>query len=265
MSEPEFKSSQQRVANELRRAELLGRQGQWAAADACYTTALELDETAGSRLAFGTSLATREQYHDALCRLTEALDLAAQSGDRAVLGATYHNLAAIYRELGDNDLARRFQQRAILQLDDCRGIDLLGLANDAWLSGRSEVATCLASSCTELDWDESEVDSVMLEAQATLATTMGISEDPRQGIRSLIQVYRRHRAENEVRLMGIDLLNLSTLLSELGWYQAEMNFVRQAISHFDQAPAPVSANRARQNLALLERMQTLRDFDPSMN
>ena len=65
--------------------------------------------------------------------------------------------------------------------------------------------------------------------------------------------------------MGIDLLNLATLLSELGWHRAEMNFVRRAISHFDQAPAPVSALKARQNLALLERMQSLRDFDPSMN
>lgn len=264
MSEPEFKFSIQ-VMNELRRAEFLGLQGQWAEADACYLAAIELDRTSGSRIAFGTSLAHREQYHGALCCLTDALDQASKAGDREALGVIYHNLAAIYRELGDYDLARRFQQRSILQLDDCRPVDLLGLANDAWLSGRSEIATCLASSCTELDSDGDELDCVLLEAQATLAITVGLAEDPRQGIRSLIQIYRQHRAANDVRLMGVDLLNLSALLSELGWYRAEMNFVRRAISLFDQAPAPVSAVKARQTLGLLERMQSLRNFDPSMN
>lgn len=263
MSEPEFKLSMQ-VTNELRRAEQLGLQGQWTEADARYSAAIKLDKTPGSRIAFGSSLASREQYNGALCCLAEALDQASKSGDREALGVIYHNLAAIYRELGDYDLARRFQQRSILQLDDCRAVDLLGLANDAWLSRRSEMASCLASSCTELDSDD-ELDSVLLEAQATLAITVGLAEDPRQGIRSLIQVYRQHRAANDVRLMGIDLLNLSALLSELGWYRAEMDFVRRAISLFDQAPAPVSAVKARQTLGLLERMHSLRNFDPSKN
>lgn len=265
MSEPETNSSMQRVTNELRRAEQFALQGRWAEADACYRAAIELDDTPASRIVFATSLSTREQYHAALCCLTEALDQASTTGDQKALGVIYHNLAAIYRELGDYDLARRFQQRSILQLDDCRAIDLLGLANDAWLSGRSEIATCLASSCTELDPDDDDVDSVVLEAQATLAVTMGVTEDPRQGIRALIQIYRHHRDANDVRSMGIDLLNLSALVSELGWYQTEMKFVRQAIGHFDQAPAPVSAGRARHNLAMLERMQSLRNFDPSMN
>lgn len=265
MSEPETNSSMQRVTNELRRAERLGLQGQWAEADACYRSAIELDGTPASRIAFAASLATREQYHDALCSLMDALDQASKSGDQQALGVIYHNLAAIYRELGDYDLARRFQQRSILQLEDCRAVDLLGLANDAWLSGRAEIATCLASSCTELDPEDDAVDFVALEAQATLAITMGVTEDPRQGIRALIQIYRHHRDANDMRSMGIDLLNLSALVSELGWYQTEMNFVRQAIGHFDQAPAPVSAVRARQNLALLERMQSLRNFDPSKN
>lgn len=264
MSEPESKLSIQ-VANELRQAELLGQQGQWVEADACYTAAIQLDPTPASRIAFGASLASRERYHGALCYLTEALDQASNSGDREALSVIYHNLAAIYRELGDFDLARRFQQRSILQLEDCRPVDLLGLANDAWLSRRSEIAECLASSCVELDSDGDELDSVLAEAQATLAVITGLAEDPRQGIRSLIQVYRQHRDANDMRLMGIDLLNLSALLSELGWYRAEMNFVRSAINHFDQAPAPVSAVKARQNLALLERMQSLRDFDASMN
>lgn len=263
MSDPEFKLSMQ-VTTELRRAELLGLQGQWLDAESHYAAAIQLDCTPVSRIAFGTSLASRELYHRALCCLTEAIDQASQVGAREALGVIYHNLAAIYRELGDYDLARRFQQRSILQLDDCRAVDLLALANDAWLSRRSEIATCLASSCTEIDSDD-EPDSVLLEAQATVAITTGLAEDPRQGIRALIQVYRQHREANDVRLMGIDLLNLSALLSEIGWYRAEMSFVRRAINLFDQAPAPVSAVKARQTLGLLERMQSLRNFDPSKN
>jgi hypothetical protein len=44
-----------------------------------------------------------------------------------------------------------------------------------------------------------------------------------------------------------------------------MACVRRAIRLFDQAPAPVSAAKARRILALLERMDSLRTFDSSRN
>jgi tetratricopeptide (TPR) repeat protein len=260
MSKPDFVSSQAATA-ELSRAEQLDSAGSWMAADSSYTKAVNLDTTPASRIAFGNSLATREQFHAAICQLTAALDMASAAGDREALGVIFHNLAGIYRELGDADLARRFQQRALLQMDDCGPSELLGLANDAWLSQRTELAACLASSCADLD-DEG---SLALEAQATYSVITAQTEDPRSGIRSLIRVYRQHQAVGAERLMGIDLLNLAVLLSAGARYQTEINMVRRAIRHFVKASAPVSAAKAGEVLANLQRMQSLREFDPSVN
>lgn len=252
-----------KVSKELNRAEILARNGAWEAADAIYSTAITVDASPASRIAFGASLATRERYNEAICQLTAGIDLATESGHREALGVIFHNLAAIYRELGDADLARRFQQQSLLQSDDCGPVELLGLANDAWLSRRTELAACLANSCVELDQDD--LVSEDLEALATVGVMSGLLEDPRQGIKSLIQIYRQHQSRNETRLAGIDLMNLAILCSEIGWYVAEARLVRRAIAHFDMAQAPVSASRARQLLAHLERLQSLRGFDPSLN
>ncbi len=252
-----------KVKRNLRSAERHALNGAWSDADACFQAAIESDATPVSRIAYAGSLTERERYHEAICLFTQAIDRASATGNREALGVIFHNLAVIYRELGDADLARRFQQRALLQLDDCGPAELLGLANDAWLSKRTELASCLAESCVELD-DDTEF-SVDLEAQATISTMSGLLDNPRDGIRSLIQVYRQHCSRNELRLAGIDLMNLAVLLAQIGWAHAEANMVRRAIGHFDSAPAPVSASRSRQVLAQLERIQSLSRFDPSWN
>lgn len=261
MSNPDSGFLSQTVG-ELRRAEGFGRSGRWTDADGCYASAVAIDLSPTSRIAFGSSLAMRERFNEAICQLTAAIDVATQTGDREALGVIFHNLAAIYRELGDADLARRFQQRALQQTDDCGPAELLGLANDAWVSRRSELAACLSASCADM---ENDGDDCEWEAQATLSVITGLAEHPREAIRSLIHVYRQHRAAAAERLMGIDLLNLAVLFSKVGWYRAEMKLVEQAIRHFEQAPAPVSAVRARQVLNTLRRMQSLRDFNPLAN
>ncbi len=261
MSKSDPDDSRTQALSQLRSAEVFACAGQWTDADRCYSNAVAIDESPASRLTYATSLAERESFHAAICQLTAALDMATQTGDREAVGNIFHNLAAIYREVGDADLARRFQQRAILQQDDCGPDELLGLANDAWLSRRTELAISLSASCTVLEEDC----EVGLEAHATAAVFGGLSEDPRSAIRTLIHVYRQHQAAGSNRLMGIDLLNLSALLCETGRHRTELNLVRQAIQHFDQAPAPVSAAKARGILKMLERMQSLREFDPSTN
>ncbi len=249
------------VISELQRAEVFACAGEWVNADQCYATAVAVDDSPQSRLTFANSLAERERYNEAICQLTAALDMASETGDREALGVIFHNLASIYRELGDADLARRFQQRAVLQMDDCGPDELLGLANDAWLSRRTELATSLAVGCTMLEEDS----EAALEAYATAAIFGGLVEDPRSAIRTLIHIYRQHQATGSNRLMGIDLLNLSALLCETGRHRTELNLVRQAVQHFDEAPAPASAAKARGVLKMLERMQSLREFDPSTN
>ena len=65
--------------------------------------------------------------------------------------------------------------------------------------------------------------------------------------------------------MGNDLLNLSALLGELGRHRGELACVRRAVACFDDAPAPVSAAKARRLMTYLERLRQLRQFDPSRN
>ena len=140
MTKPESAFSSSHVTWLLKWADDLVRNRSWNESDAVFQRAVELDVTPCSCIAYGCALAEQERFNEALCQITAALDIAQRSGDRHALATVYHNLAAIYRELGDNDLARRFQQRAISHADDCGPDELLGLANDAWLAERHELA-----------------------------------------------------------------------------------------------------------------------------
>ncbi len=264
MTNPEFKSASSQVEWLLNWASELVRTRSWSEADAVFQRATKVDPSPAGCIAYGCALAEQERFNEALCQLTAALDIAQKSGERAALATIYHNLAAVYRELGDNDLARRFQQRAIAMVDDCGPEELLGLANDAWRAERLEMAECLAGAAA--DFDEGGLHGEMnAEVEATLGLLTGFLTDPREGIRPLLRAYSRHRATGELRLMGNDLLNLSALLGELGRHRGEMACVRRAIACFDDAPAPISAAKARRLLGYLERLRQLRQFDPSRN
>jgi tetratricopeptide (TPR) repeat protein len=246
----------------LKWANDLVRTRSWNASDAIFLRAVAMDESPCSCIAYGCALAEQERFNEALCQMTAALDLAQYSGERSALASVYHNLAAIYRELGDIDLARRFQQRAISQMDDCGPDELLGLANDAWLAKRHELAECLAGTAANFDENSHEPSA---DIEATLGLLTGVLHDPSEGIRPLLRAYSRHKAAGELRLMGNDMLNLSALLGELGRHRGEMTGVRRAIACFDSAPAPVSAAKARRLMAYLERLRQIRQFDPSRN
>lgn len=248
-----------RATRNRQQAELLTRQRKWAEADEFFAAAVADDDSPHSCIDYACALVAQERYHDAIQQMTGALDRASVTGDREALAAIFHNFASIYRDLGDFDLARRFQRRAIAQVDDCGPEELLGLANDAWVSGRWEAAELLAASAADLD------ETTLVEAQGMLGVVTGMNGDPRDGIRSLLQVYRAHQAHGDYRGMGADLLNLSLLFGELGRHRGEMSLARRAIRCFEFAPAPVSAEKARRMLAALEKLQSVRDFDPSRN
>lgn len=244
-------------------ADELVRARKWNEADAVFKRAVSVDASCRSHIAFGCALAEQERFHEALCEMTSALDIAQAAADVDAISIIHHNFAVIYREVGDFDLARRFQQRALAQTDDCGSFELLALANDAWLAERHELAECLAG--TAADIDDEEAGSNCPEIEATCAVISGFLHDPRKGIEPLLRAYARHKAAGEFRLMGIDLLNLSNLLGELGRYRGELACVRRAIACFNAAPAPISAAKARRILEHLERLRAVRQFDPSRN
>lgn len=264
MTQPESSSVSTHVVWLLRWAEDLVRARSWTEADAVFQRAVAIDPTPGSSISHACALVEQERFNEALSVLTSALDIAQRTGDHDALATIYHNLAAVYREVGVADLARRFQQKALKLSGDCGPDELLALANDAWLAERHELAECLAGTAADID-DEFDSSSLNVEVEATLGLLSGFLKDPREGIRPLLKAYAHHKAAGELRLMGNDLLNLSALLGELGRHRGELACVRRAISCFDSAPAPVSAAKARRLLAYLERMREIRMFDPSRN
>jgi tetratricopeptide (TPR) repeat protein len=264
MTNPEFAVASSYVVWLLRWADKLVRQRDWKNTDLVFQRAVAQDVSPCSCIAYGCALVQQERYREALDQMTTALDIASLTGDPSALAAIFHNFAAVYRELGDYDLARRFQQRAISKSDDCGPEELLGLSNDAWISGRKQLAASLAEAAAGLA-DSEEDAAACIEAEASLDLIDGLLNEPHTGIRTLLRAYAHHRNVGDLRLMGTDLLNLSVLFGELGRYRGEIAFVRRAIRLFDQAPAPLSAAKARRILVLLERMHSLRTFDPSRN
>lgn len=263
MTQPDYPEAVSAVVSHLKSAERFEADLLWSDADSQYACAVGLDRSPASRIAYGSSLARRERYYDALAELTMAMDCARECGDLPALAVINHNLAAIYREVGDADLARRFQQRALIHQDDCGSLDLLGLANDAWQCQKPDLAECLAESAVEMSDDEPE--DVTTAIRATHAVMLGLTSDPRLAIRTLIEVARSHQDRREWRDLGIDFLNLATLCGEMGWTRREISLVRTAIAHFHRAGAGVSAAWAGERLELLQRYQQVRDFDPSRN
>ncbi|MCX7395700.1 MAG: tetratricopeptide repeat protein [Planctomycetales bacterium] len=235
----------------------------WIDADVAFRGAVALDDSPRACLEYGSALAEQERFNESLCQLTAALEIAERDGLRNALATIYHNLAAIYRELDDIGLAQRFQRRAVSLMDDCGPEEMLGLANDAWLDNRGKLAQCLAA--TAADFDSEERDGPVIEAEATLALMCGHLDDPREGIVPLLRAYEQHQANGDLRLMGKDRLNLSSLLNQLGRYRGEIACVRRAVACFQEAPAPVSAAKSRRILAHLERLQWLRQFNPLCN
>lgn len=263
MMKPDSTNTSEHPQSLLEQAEALARRRYWQESDSIFLRAVEEDSSPVSRIVYGCALAEQERYHEAICQTTSALDLAMARADRSALSAIYHNLAVIYRELGDLTLARQFQQRAISQQDDCGAVEMLGLANDAWLSDREELAACLADAAITLHEDDDS--DLSADVEATLGLFDGLSNDPRGVVRILLKSYTQHQASGNIRRMGMDLLNLSLAYGQLGRYRRELACVRRAITMFEMAPAQFSAAKARRILSDLERRQALREFDPRRN
>lgn len=260
MKNPDSVAAMHKAAKLISHAEACAERREWQAADELFTRAIAIDTTPASRIAHGVCLANREQYNQAISAFMPILD----GTDTLAIGIVCHNLAAIYRGVGDFDLARRFQWRATLLQDDSTSEDLLGLANDAIMSDHPEVAESLVMAAYEMNAD---VDGE--NADGDLIATVGLinakMNAPREGMVALFAAYRRHQAAADFRGMGIDLLNMAMLFSETNRERAERSCLRRAIRCFERASAPFSCQRARHQLEQLDRMQSVRSFDACRN
>lgn len=232
----------------------------WKTADDLFRQALSIDLSPTSRIAYGVCLAQQERYFEAIGVFTPILD----GVDRCAIAIVCHNLASIYRDLDDLDLARRFQWRAMLLNDESEPDDLLGLANDAIASDRYEAAESLVMSAISMQ-NEFEPDHPDGDFLATAGLIQAAVNSPEAGLFAMFSAFRQHRKDSEFRAMGNDQLNMSVLFGELKRYRAERTCLKRAIRYFEYAPAPYSLNRARQMLERLERMQIVRSFNARRN
>ena len=260
MMKPEPVAAMQNAAKLRASAEACAERRDWRSADELFRQALSLDPSPCSRIAYGVCLAGQERYFESISVFTPILD----TDDRPAIGVVCHNLAAIYREVGDLDLARRFQWRATLMQEESTAEDLLGLANDALMSGQPELAASLAMSACDMASEDVDdcTDGDLIATTGLIKAALDATED---GLVTLFAAYRRHQSVQDYRGMGADLMNMAMLFGELNRHRAGRNCLLRAIRCFERAPAPHSCHRARQHLQQFEQMHSVRSFDVRRN
>ena len=241
-------------------AESYAKRRDWKGADDLFQQAISRDNSARARVAYGACLAQQERYFEAITIFTPILD----GADRTAIGIACHNLASIYRDVGELDLARRFQWRAMLLNEDSGPDDLLGLANDAFASDRIEAAESRVISAMSMREDDGtgRQDGDFL---ATSGLIQSVVNSPEEALITLFSAFRLHRKDADFRAMGTDQLNMSILFGELKRYRAERSCLKRAIRYFEYAPAPGSLKRARLLLERLDRMHLIRTFNARRN
>ncbi len=253
-----FASAQ--AAQFVHQADFFAGQRDWNAAEQLFRKALSLDTSAPTRIAFGVCLAEQERYFEAISLLTPILD----GTDRSAIGVVCHNLASIYREVGDFDLARRFQWRATLLQEHSCEEDLLGMANDALASQHPEIAASLVMTALEMKGNSVDDDSDG-DLIATTGLVKAILSSPEDGLITVFAAYRRHQADSDYRGMGADLMNMAVLFGDVDRHRAERSCLVRAIRCFERASATHSRQKAQQQLDRFDRKRAVRSFDPRRN
>jgi tetratricopeptide (TPR) repeat protein len=260
MKKPDPTGDDDRVSKLIIDAELSSKSRDWQRANELFRQAILLDKSPASRIAYGVCLSQQERYCEAISIFTTVLDV----DDRQAVGIVCHNLAAIYREVGDLDLARRFQWRATLLLEDAGPEELLAMANDALANESYETSESLLMAAIEMSSDIAD------EVQdGDLVATLGLIQaeitTPREGMMTLFSAYRRHQEIQDFRGMGNDLLNMSALFGRLQRRRAERACLERAIRCFEKVSAICSIKRANDLVDRHDRIQFFRQFDGRRN
>lgn len=218
------------------------------------------------RITLGALLAEQADYYEAISEWTRVIDEISPTGDRAALAAVYHNLAAVYRLLGDLKLARHFQQQSLRFQDEAGAEDLLQMAGDALGASQWALAETLLDAVESSSDDQEEIETDLL-AQVTASRGLldGFRGEPAAGIAKLRAAYHIHCESGHQERAGQDLINLAALLDQQGRAGLAIRCLRQARRTLQQAGEPVNLNRANYLLRKLERSQSWQAFDVRQN
>lgn len=252
----------------LARADRLARSGRGVEARLVYVQALDQDESCRARNAFGIFLTRIECFTDAVEQFSQVLEWAQRRQDVEVCGVAAHNLAAVYREMGQWSQAARCQQRALsaglqagLEYDACC---YLGTAWDAIRAGDLSYARQML--LASLDHYHRRRCVV---GQADAQCGLGIIAY-REGcyVSAAIffwKAHRQHRAEGRRLEMARDLMNLGQLFLKIGRYRRAHACLKSARSVFVQLGARRSARRAGISLTEAWRCRLVMHAEPLMN
>jgi len=232
----------------------------WQRADLLFQQALsESDNDPATCLAAGCHFAERQQFGLAIPPLMLAMDRAQAEGDLRLQAVVLRNLAAIYRELGELELARQFQ-RQTLSLQESVGADeLLDWSVGALLAGKTWLAQQLAEQAGELAEDAGDI-----AAQAAAYGQQGLAAarrgQLRPAMRFLLRAARGHQYLNDDRSLGADYQNLAEVCGILGRLEWQRGFFVAAERCFQNAGMVISVTgcvRRQRETARLKNYQLM--------
>lgn len=207
------------------------------------------------KLALAECLVGREQFGSAIRLLTELQEHAQTTGHAPLLARVGYDFAAVYRSLGDAELATRFQQQALRFQSDLGPEDLLAHANDLILNRRYRAARSLIESA--LDLVDAPDSPHALHLWATFGVVLGLLGDVRAGIRCLIHVIRQRQTTGDLDGLSEDYHNLAALCEGRGWLRVALAFSRTAQQRAQLTDRPYLAARSRSQLERLQQLDRL--------
>lgn len=228
-------------------------------------------EAAGLLLARGELGESAKQFRS-------LLQIGLRSHDTELTEAACHNLAAVYRQSKQWDMAEIWQQQSLTrrlrhsseslqQSADELGrlaCDLTGCGCDAFLKQDWELAGSLWRRALAIEewrgsWEGQATDSGNL---GLLAAVQGRLDD---GIRWLKQSLRLHRLMLDACGEGTDLLNLAELRRLQTKYPRAIRPLQRAIQCFERAEALPLRDLAEQRLREVQRIVEIENLDPQLN
>ncbi len=251
-------------SSSLRKAERCCRERRWDVADFLFRRAVSEDPGPTAHLAYGRFLAERQRFHPAIVQFMHGLDAAQRADDVSVQAHVFSSLATIYRELGDSDLAQRFQRQALAIHDAADAGELLDWAADALLAGK----LVLAEELTRGAWllvEETDDEETQADAQGLLGVIAARQGEHRMAVALLIRAARAHRDLGDDHGLGVDCLNLAEIVGLLGRTVWQRRFFSAAKNYFSRAGMPVSEIRALRRLQDLSRLELYRKMVAGWN
>ncbi len=257
------------IEAQIARAKKLASQGHHPQARAVFSEIIETSSDFRARNEFGCYLLQLEQFDEAKAQFLRLLNDARKHSNKRLTSVACHNLAALYRAVGEFRLAAKWQQAADSTEDElvsglslceslsARGCDAIGsgdyeLAEELlWRSLRAgeETADCPNQAA---DW-------------GNLAVLAGLRGEIPTAIRYLIRAYRINSENRDYFWMGCDLINLAECLLQVRKRRTALRFLQDAIDCFERSGAESSRNRAIDRWTEIQQVEDVYQRDPLLN